>query len=74
MEERPFCKKTSEYSLSNLVFTYLLNGVVEKTMKIVSYSQFILVKSHFRMILKESMIVEISNTNMAKASIRKRWL
>ena len=69
MEERPFCKKTSEYSLSNLVFTYLLNGVFEKTMKIVSYFQFILVKSHFRMILKESMIVEISNTSIAKASI-----
>jgi len=45
----------------------LLNGVVEKTMKIVSYSQFILVKSHFRMILNENMIVEISNTSIAKA-------
>ena len=43
-------------------------------LKIVSYFQFILIESHFEIILKESMIVEISNTNMAKASIRKRWL
>ena len=35
-------------------------------MKIVSYFQFILVKSHFRMILNENMIVEISNTSIAK--------
>jgi hypothetical protein len=26
------------------------------------------------MILQESMIVEISNTSIAKASVRKRWL
>lgn len=61
--------KTSEYSLSNLVFTYLLNGIFEKMMKIISYFQFILVISHFRMILKENMIVEISNTSIAKTSV-----
>jgi len=47
---------------------------LKEMLKIVSYFQFILIESHFKMILKESMIVEISNTNMAKASIRKRWL
>ena len=28
-KERPFCKKTSEYSLSNLVITYFIDGVFE---------------------------------------------
>ena len=35
-------------------------------MKIVSYFQFSLTTSHFEMILQESMIVEISNTSIAK--------
>ena len=74
MEERPFGKKTSEYSLPNLIFTYLLNGVFEKMMKIVSYFQFIIIASHFGMILQKSIMVEISNTSIAKASVRKRWL
>lgn len=52
----------------------LLMEFLKEMLKIVSYFQFILIESHFEMILKESMIVEISNTNMAKASIRKRWL
>ena len=35
-------------------------------LKIIFYFQFILIASHFEMILKESMIVEISNTSIAK--------
>ena len=52
----------------------LLMEFLKEMLKIVSYFQFILIESHFEIILKGSMIVEISNTNMAKASIRKRWL
>jgi len=43
-------------------------------MKIVFYFQFILIISHFRMILKESMIVEISNISIVKVSDLRRWL
>ena len=57
-----------------LLLPILLMEFLKEMLKIVAYFQFILVISHFGMILKESMIVEISNTNMAKASIRKRWL
>ena len=46
----------------------------KEMLKIVSYFQFSLITSHFEMILKESMIVEISNTSISKASVRKRWL
>ena len=74
-KERPFCKKTSEYSLSNLVFTYLHNGIFEKMMKIVSYFQFILIISHFEMILKESMIVKTNKISIAKSQrfLRAYW-
>jgi len=47
---------------------------LKEMLKIVSYFQFILIESHFEIILKESMIVEISNTSISKASVRKRWL
>ena len=57
-----------------LLLPILLMEFLKEMLKIVSYFQFSLIASHFEMILKESMIVEISNTNMAKASIRKRWL
>jgi len=49
-------------------------GFFENIMKIVSYFQFSLIISHFRMILKERMMVEIDNSCIAKASVRKRWL
>ena len=52
----------------------LLMELLKEMLKIVAYFQFILIASHFEMILKESMIVEISNTSIAKASVRKRWL
>ena len=57
-----------------LLLPILLMEFLKEMLKIVSYFQFIIIALHFEMILKESMIVEISNTNMAKASIRKRWL
>ena len=44
----------------------LLMESLKEMLKIVSYFQFSLIASHFEMILKESMIVEISNTSIAK--------
>jgi len=44
-------------------------GFFENIMKIVSYFQFSLIISQFRMILKERMIVQISNICIAKASV-----
>ena len=38
----------------------------EKMLKIVSYFQFIIIASHFGMILQKSIIVEISNISIAK--------
>ena len=44
----------------------LLMKFLKEILKIVSYFQFSLTTSHFEMILQESMIVEISNTSIAK--------
>ena len=52
----------------------LLSEFLKEMLKIVAYFQFILVISHFGMILQESMIVEINNTSIAKASVFLRWL
>ena len=32
-KERPFCKRASKYSLSNLVITYFINGVFERNVE-----------------------------------------
>ena len=52
----------------------LLMESLKEMLKIVSYFQFSLIASHFGMILQESMIVETSNSSIAKASVRKHWL
>ena len=57
-----------------LLLPILLMEFLKEMLKIVSYFQFSRIASHFEMILKESMIVEISNTSISKASVRKRWL
>ena len=49
-----------------LLLPILLMEFLKEMLKIVSYFQFILIESHFEIILKESMIVEISNTSIAK--------
>lgn len=41
-------------------------GFLKEMLKIVAYFQFILVISHFGMILQKSIMVEISNTSIAK--------
>lgn len=49
-----------------LLLPILLMEFLKEMLKIVSYFQFILIESHFEIILKESMIVKTSNTSIAK--------
>ena len=49
-----------------LLLPILLMGFLKEMLKIVAYFQFILVISHFGMILQKSIMVEISNTSIAK--------
>ena len=49
-----------------LLLPILLMEFLKEMLKIVAYFQFILVISHFGMILQKSIMVEISNTSIAK--------